>query len=247
MYTYIPMYISTGNTIHTHVYTYSLVLPPVGLDLVTSCLLSRAYFAHSYTKAIASRMLLRQSATALPRAHCPNQTSRDAVWHMDRARTTLAPAFLAHRPRHRLIPNNTSTSMALRTLQLPTDAVLADQWVAAHVYTLVAAWPDHPVVPPRVPPSTPNFNPAAEQRVLLIDHTELMATSTSTPPEGKICIVQHRVCRKDDLFAYINDIKGPLGNDFYIQYWKTVMSHSLYLQNFPIMTNWMTPIISTLR
>jgi hypothetical protein len=46
---------------------------------------------------------------------------------MDRARTTLAPAFLAHRPRHRLIPNNTSTSMALRTLQLPTDAVLADQ------------------------------------------------------------------------------------------------------------------------
>lgn len=81
VYTYIPMYISTTDTIHTHVYTYSLVLPPDGLDLVTSCLLllSRAYFAHSYTKAIASRMLLRQSATALPRAHCPNQGSRDAV------------------------------------------------------------------------------------------------------------------------------------------------------------------------
>lgn len=69
------MYISTTDTIHTHVYTYSLILPPDGLDLVTSCLLllARAYFAHSYTKAIASRMLLRQSATALPRAHCLNQ------------------------------------------------------------------------------------------------------------------------------------------------------------------------------
>lgn len=86
---YIYTYVYQQRAYYTYTCIYIYFRLSVGFSVKVlgyfMFILASAYFAHSYTVAIASRMLPHRSATAIPRVHCPSRGNRDAVGHMGRA------------------------------------------------------------------------------------------------------------------------------------------------------------------